>query len=318
MPVFCFDDRLLARAPRAPARGPSSCSSASPTSTRELRERGSGLVIRHGPPERELAALAREIGAERDPRDPGREPVRAPPRRARPAGAAPTRASSCARTTGLNAVDVARDRDRAGQAVHGLLPLSPQLARGRRAATVLEAPRELPPLPVAARQGPAPVAGRARARAGGQRARRPGARREARRALDALPRRPGRASTPTTTTRSARDRHLAPLALPALRLPLAAGRSRSGCRAARAPEAFRRQLCWRDFYHHVLHHFPRNARSEFQERYRGTIKWSYARAAVRGLVRGPHRLSRSSTPGCASSGARAGCTTAPGSSSARS
>lgn len=41
-------------------------------------------------------------------------------------------------------------------------------------------------------------------------------------------------------------------------------------------EAFRRQLCWRDFYHHVLREFPRNARSELQERYRGQIRWSYA------------------------------------------
>jgi deoxyribodipyrimidine photo-lyase len=40
--------------------------------------------------------------------------------------------------------------------------------------------------------------------------------------------------------------------------------------------AFHRQLCWRDFYHHVLFHFPRNARSEHQGRYR-KIKWSYAR-----------------------------------------
>jgi len=45
------------------------------------------------------------------------------------------------------------------------------------------------------------------------------------------------------------------------------------------PDAFRRQLCWRDFYHHVIYHFPRNAKSEFQERYRGTIKWSYAEKA---------------------------------------
>ena len=42
------------------------------------------------------------------------------------------------------------------------------------------------------------------------------------------------------------------------------------------PEAFRRQLCWRDFYHHVLAFHPKNAKSEFQERYRGKIKWSYA------------------------------------------
>ena len=41
--------------------------------------------------------------------------------------------------------------------------------------------------------------------------------------------------------------------------------------------AFHRQLCWRDFHHHVLHHFPANARSEFQDRYRGAIRWSYAK-----------------------------------------
>ena len=41
-------------------------------------------------------------------------------------------------------------------------------------------------------------------------------------------------------------------------------------------QAFRRQVCWRDFYAHVLGHFPRNAHSEFQDRYRGAIKWSYA------------------------------------------
>jgi deoxyribodipyrimidine photo-lyase len=40
------------------------------------------------------------------------------------------------------------------------------------------------------------------------------------------------------------------------------------------PEAFRRQLCWRDFYHHVLLHHPQNAKSEFQARYRGKLKWS--------------------------------------------
>ena len=43
------------------------------------------------------------------------------------------------------------------------------------------------------------------------------------------------------------------------------------------PAAYRRQLGWRDFYAHVLGHFPANARSEFQERYRGAIRWSRAR-----------------------------------------
>jgi deoxyribodipyrimidine photo-lyase len=39
-------------------------------------------------------------------------------------------------------------------------------------------------------------------------------------------------------------------------------------------EAFRRQLCWRDFYHQVLLHHPGNARHEFQERYRGKLAWN--------------------------------------------
>jgi deoxyribodipyrimidine photo-lyase len=39
-------------------------------------------------------------------------------------------------------------------------------------------------------------------------------------------------------------------------------------------EAFRRQLCWRDFYAHVLRSFPRNAKAEHQQRYRGTISWN--------------------------------------------
>ena len=41
-------------------------------------------------------------------------------------------------------------------------------------------------------------------------------------------------------------------------------------------DAFRRQLCWRDFYAQVLADFPANARSEFQARYRATIRWSRA------------------------------------------
>jgi deoxyribodipyrimidine photo-lyase len=41
----------------------------------------------------------------------------------------------------------------------------------------------------------------------------------------------------------------------------------------KSEEAFRRQLCWRDFYAHVLGHFPRNTREEFQAKYRGTLHW---------------------------------------------
>jgi len=58
---------------------------------------------------------------------------------------------------------------------------------------------------------------------------------------------------------------------------------RFGCLSPRAVEAalppgegaaaFRRQLCWRDFYQHVLVHHPGNAGQEFQPRYRGTLAW---------------------------------------------
>ena len=39
--------------------------------------------------------------------------------------------------------------------------------------------------------------------------------------------------------------------------------------------AFRRQLCWRDFYHGVLRAFPDNAHHEFRERFRD-LRWSHA------------------------------------------
>jgi deoxyribodipyrimidine photo-lyase len=41
-------------------------------------------------------------------------------------------------------------------------------------------------------------------------------------------------------------------------------------------EAYQRQLCWRDFFAQVLLSFPGNAQSEYQQRYRGSIRWSRA------------------------------------------
>ena len=46
-------------------------------------------------------------------------------------------------------------------------------------------------------------------------------------------------------------------------------------------DAFVRQLCWRDFYAHVLAHFPADARHEHQPRFRGTIGWSHAERPFR-------------------------------------
>jgi deoxyribodipyrimidine photo-lyase len=41
-----------------------------------------------------------------------------------------------------------------------------------------------------------------------------------------------------------------------------------------ADEDFSRRLAWRDFFHQVLLNHPRNAREEFQQRYRGTLDWN--------------------------------------------
>ncbi len=49
--------------------------------------------------------------------------------------------------------------------------------------------------------------------------------------------------------------------------------------------AFRRQLAWRDFYHHVIYHFPDNAKREFQTRYRD-LRWSYAEKAFEKWTQG--------------------------------
>jgi deoxyribodipyrimidine photo-lyase len=38
--------------------------------------------------------------------------------------------------------------------------------------------------------------------------------------------------------------------------------------------AWIRQLAWRDFYAHILLHFPATVRDEHQERYRGTLAWA--------------------------------------------
>lgn len=50
-------------------------------------------------------------------------------------------------------------------------------------------------------------------------------------------------------------------------------RIESRLRGGAGAEAFRRQLCWRDFYAQVLANFPGNARTEHQERYRDRIPW---------------------------------------------
>jgi deoxyribodipyrimidine photo-lyase len=63
VPVFCFDDRLLHGRHESGPRTQFLIECLADLDG-ELRARGSGLVIRHGRPERELPKLAREVGAD--------------------------------------------------------------------------------------------------------------------------------------------------------------------------------------------------------------------------------------------------------------
>ena len=279
-----------------------------------LRERGSGLVIRQG-----------RAGGRAGASWPGRSaPTRCTsrPTWARSRGAVEAvrwrglGASSCARIPGSR-----RWTSPARSARRRASPRRcsrPSTAPGSRhpAREVLGAPRTLPALPSGLAKGrlpsldslgleqevsEPPPGGEG---GGAQAHERLAARRRAR--LRRTTTTPSGATAPrgcrpTCTSAACRPREIEE------RLPRGTG-----------PEAFRRQLCWRDFYHHVILHFPRNARSEFQERYRGTISWSHAEKALRGAGARAAPASRWWTPGCASCGARAGCTTGRGSWWARS
>jgi len=267
VPVFCLDDRLLGG---RHASGPRTQFLLECLRDLDdaLRARGSGLIVRRGAPERELSALAAEVGASavHATADVGPYARRRDARTARALSSVELRLHA-----GLNVVDdVAEVRTKAGGPYTVFTPFHRAwLAAGRRA--VLPAPDALPALPSRVRKGRIPSLrslGLAQEVAeplpGGERAAR--ARME-RFLADGVVGYGDDRLADASTSRLSSYLHFGCLSPRELeeRLPRGAG-----------PDAFRRQLCWRDFFHHVLHHFPRNARSELQERYRGAIRWSYA------------------------------------------
>lgn len=269
VPVFCFDDSLLHG---RHASGPRTqflleCLTELDVA---LRKRDSGLVVRHGPAERELVELARETSAS------ALHFTRETTPYARARGTRVRKALEQAGVQlhghpGLNVIDdVGALRTKAGRPYTIFTPFHRAWERGSRREP-LGAPCKLPPLPSALRKGRIPSLqaldlqqevedppqggeshGRERltrfladdVRGYGQ-------------GRDAL--------GEETTSRLSPYLHFGCVSPREIeqRLPRGAG-----------AEAFARQLCWRDFHHHVLLHFPRNARSEFQDRYRGKLNWS--------------------------------------------
>jgi deoxyribodipyrimidine photo-lyase len=265
VPVFCFDDRLLHG---RHASGPRTqflleCLA---DLDQSLRQRGSALVIRRGRPETEIPKLATQTKADavhftadvsRFARDRDDRVVDA-------LGVA------AHEHPGLFALDdLGAIRTGSGNPYTVFTPFHRAWA-GVPRRRVRGAPRRLPPLPPGLDPGTLPMLSDLGLRQEVDRPQ-PGGEYHARRAMRRF------ASDRARGYAANRDLVAQP------------GTSRMsphlhfGCVSPREleerveDEAFRRQLCWRDFYAHVFLHFPANAHSEHQARYRGTLRWSRAR-----------------------------------------
>ncbi|MFL5862616.1 MAG: cryptochrome/photolyase family protein, partial [Solirubrobacteraceae bacterium] len=237
----------------------------------QLRERGSRLIVRRGVPQRELPALAAELGAKAVHFSADVGPFAR--RRQRQVAQALGSGTAFMSHPGLFTVDrLDAIRTQGGHPYTVFTPFARNWA-GQPRRPVIGAPRSLPPPPSSAAGPPLPTLSDLGLRqecdapaAGGE----PTGREALRRFLGG----------PVREYETGRDR-LVGDAVSRLSPYL-----HFGCVSPREIEhrlppgqgaaAYRRQLCWRDFYAHVLGHFPSNATMEFQERYRGSIAWSRA------------------------------------------
>ena len=285
VPVFCLDDRLLYGRHASGSRAAFLMESLADLDG-QLAERGARLVIRHGPPERELPALAGETGASEVHLSGDPSPYEAT--RGRRVRAALERAGVTGHAhPGVSVVnDVRAIRTGQGRPYTVFTPFYRNWERVTRRA-VLDPPKRID-MPAKTRHGRVPSLASlgleqevAEPAAGGEKAglaRLAGFLDGAVRAYDS-----GRdqAGTDASSRLSPYLRFgcVSPRAVED-QLPGGTGA------AAKGAEAFRRQLCWRDFYQHVLVHHPENARQEFQPRYRGTLAWSGDDAAFTAWTEG--------------------------------
>jgi deoxyribodipyrimidine photo-lyase len=266
VPVFCFDDRLLGG-----RHGSGPRTQFMLECLADLDERLEGtLVFRRGSPETELPALAREAGATElhysaDSGPFARRRIARVERALREAGVA------CFAHPGLHAVDdLDAIRTQQGTPYTVFSPFHRRWLESPRRG-VLGRPRAFGELPAGVHKGRLPSLA---------------ALRFSEQVEDPLPggethARERLARFLSEDVSAYGDNHDA---LGTDRTSRLSPYLHFGCLSPREVEerlprgegaaAFRRQLCWRDFYHHVLLHHPRNARSEFQERYRGAISWS--------------------------------------------
>jgi len=271
VPVFVFDDALLrgrfASGPRTAFM--LGCLRALDGA---LRERGSGLVVRHGQPAEELVGLAGDVSAEAVLWTSDVAPY---------ARVRDTRVTEALRAAGVRAlpqgggyvIDISEPRTQSGKPYTVFSPFHRSWRDAER-RPVHRAPAHLPALPGTLRTGRLPsleTLGVDGAGVVAEPFREPGepAARAAVAAwldgpIDRYHERHDTLGDPGTSGLS-----------PYLRwgcLSAAECEARAARRGGAGAQAWLRQLCWRDFYAHVLLLHPANAREAFQERYR-RLEW---------------------------------------------
>ena len=272
VPVFCFDDALL-RGRHASGPRTQFLLECLGELDAQLRDRGSQLIVRRGTPERELPALAESVGAGAVHLSADAGPF-ARRRQREVRQALGSRVQFCVHP-GLFVVDrLDAIRTRDGGPYTVFTPFERNWSTQPR-REVLAAPRRLPALPSGVDVGTLPTL----AELGlAQECAEPARGGEA----------PGREVLARFLAGPVRGYDEGRDGLAGDEVSRLSPYLHFGCVSPREAEdrlprgtggaAYRRQLCWRDFYAHVLGHFPGNAHSEFQERYRGgAIRWSRAR-----------------------------------------
>jgi deoxyribodipyrimidine photo-lyase len=269
VPVFVLDDRLLGGRFPSPSRAGFMLDCVRELRT-ALRERGGELFVRSGPPERELARLARETGASAvyfasdvSPFATARD--RRVEAALREAGVEPRR------TPGNFVADVGRPRTRHGGPFSVFTPFWRAWERLER--------REVHGAPRAVEAPSAPAAGEIPHVASELPEPLPAGEKEARRRMQAWL----RDGIERYEQRHDRVAGGTSMLSPYLHF---------GCLSARELEheahgapAYRRQLAWRDFYAHVLLHNPGNARHAHQ-RELDAIEWSGGEAELEAWAEG--------------------------------